>query len=219
VYSTEEERTRAQTQLDKLLAVWQARLRAQENERVAEIRRQRVEEPQRAREAGEADLRRDLDRLRHEQRSVLELIWQQHRARIRQDFGADTARLSIVLPAASLAAQTTVGTGVPTTTATKASNFIETNLPALSSVSAISGGALPRNGLGGVSIAVNVLRTGTHSAGRETIVRALRAQAWREARRQAQWAARRFGWRWQPTSVKAVSAPDRTREVLQWLSD
>jgi endo-1,4-beta-D-glucanase Y len=52
------------------------------------------------------------------------------------------------------------------------------------------------------------------------VIRALRSQAWHEAQKQAQLAARRFGWNWQPkTGNKASNNPttDRTREVLQWL--
>jgi hypothetical protein len=216
VFSTEEERARAQAQLDKILADWHARLRAQEKARAAELQRRLVEEPQRAREAGEADLRRDLAQLRREQRAVLQLVWRQHQARVHQDFGNEAARLGIVLPAASLPAPASDGASTPPSppATENAPNFIETNLPPLSSVAVFGAVGAPRN----ASVAASAMRIPVGSAERAAVIRALRAQAWREARKEAQWAARRFGWRWQPAARRA-SATDRTREVLQWLSD
>jgi hypothetical protein len=214
VFSTEKERASAQAQLDKILADWQSRLRAQEKARAAELQRHLVEEPQQARARGEADLRRDLDRLRREQRALIQWIWQQHEMRVRRDFGDEAARFSLVLPPVPPLALDT-GTASTPPHASDIPNFIETKLPPLSSLAKIaesdpnSEAMDPSNGL----------HLELRPTQRMTIAHRLRRQAWREARKEAQWAARHFRWRWQPVASKRTPAPDRTAAVLQWLAD
>ena len=228
IFSTEDERRRAREQLTEILAKWQARLRDQEKERLALLQERRVEAPLRVQEAGELELRRDLEKLQQEQRAAIRLAWQQHQERVRQDFGEENARLGIILPAASFSAQSlsnpsTPGGIVPNQSSSNSSfDFLETNVRPMASQSPFSSSGY--GGAGGVSIpatqiASGNLRANLASSERNSMIRALRAQAWREARKQAQSAARRFGWRWQPASSQSSSAPDRTREVVQWLSD
>lgn len=225
IYSTEAERDRAREQLNEILSRWQARLQQQEIERIAQLERRRVDLPREAREAGEAELREDLDRVRREQRGALRLVWQEHAQRVRQDFGNDDTRLGIVLPAATLSAQTLDATSTPDLhtapkfqTVSETSNFLETNFAPMSSQPAFLR-ALP----GVVTTTSGSDRVILRSGERSTLIRTLRSQAWSEARKQAQWAARRFGWRWQPAAagsgVETDGAPDRTREVLLWLAN
>lgn len=213
VFTTDEERQTARDQLNKLLADWRARLRRQEQERASTLQRLRVEEPRRAREAGEAALRRDLEALRVAQQHAREVLWQQHRLRLQQDFGEDEARLGIVLPAASLASPE------PGTAPKPAFDLIETNFTLPSSQAVFSrstlSGAIVRQPISATAPLQDA--TASSSGARRIVVRALRAQAWREAKKQAQLAARHFGWQWPASPSSSTKAPDQTQQVLQWL--
>lgn len=233
IFSTQAERDKANEQLQAILAAWSARLRQQSRERIEALQQVRDEAPRLLREQREEQLRRDLDTIGKVQTAARRLALQQHHERVLQDFGDENARLGIVLPAAFLPAQTLTGStppgGAPIKSASgnALADLIETNFSSFASQRelsrAASSGVLRQ--IANRVAAMDAQSVSVTSARRSTLIRALRSQAWRDAQKQAQLAARRFGWRRVATSgngevlknQSSVEVTDRTRETLQWL--
>jgi hypothetical protein len=224
VFTTDEQKQKARAQLDAILADWQKQLRAQAAARAAALQEARVEAPRHAREAGVARVRAELEAVRRAQQNARETVLRQQVARLHEDFGDQNARLGVVLPAASWPPRDFQIPDAPffNPLLRALSNqkivsletiFPETNSGLSSSQTPFFGKDTAR--LRSVSTAG--ADSGMTAGNRPALIRALKAQAWRDARKQAQMAARRFGWRWQAPTASNASVPNRTRETLQWL--
>jgi len=225
VFATEQEVEAARARLDQLLNEWRESLRGQEQQRLQELQRLRVEEPQSAKSEGLQRIARDLEAIENAQRVARIAISEEHRARVEQDFGDDTARLGIVLPASGVLpngefaaatetprAQSTPAAALSALGLEKPIVFIRTNSIHASSVPAIT--------------AIPFSQASSNPDSKAARIQALRTLARQEAVKQIQMATRRAGWQWRTTARAKESEkssgriiPNRTREILQMLSN
>jgi hypothetical protein len=182
VFSTPAERKKASARLEELMALWRAALAKQEKIRADELERLRVEEPEQLKRAGLIRLEEQLELIRRAQQANRAAIAAEHRARMEADFGNENARLAIALPPLPalgvLPAPVTApfaGEINPRNPLLEKIIFPRTRAPQSASVNNFSG--------------VDASRTQILAARSEQI-RALRALAWRDAKRQARMAQR-----------------------------
>jgi hypothetical protein len=182
VFSTPAERKKASARLEELMALWRAALAKQEKIRADELERLRVEEPEQLKRAGLIRLEEQLELIRRAQQANRAAIAAEHRARTEADFGNENARLAIALPPLPalgvLPAPVTApfaGEINPRNPLLEKIIFPRTRTPQSASVNNFSG--------------VDASRTQILAARSEQI-RALRALAWRDAKRQARMAQR-----------------------------
>lgn len=226
IFATEQEVEAARARLDQLLDEWRETLRGQQQQRLQELQRLRVEEPQSAKSEGLQRIAHDLEAIENAQRVARIAISEEHRARVEQDFGDDTARLGIVLPASGVLpnGEFASATEAPRAQSTPAGSamaalgleqpivFIRTNSVRASSVPAIT--------------AIPFSQANPNLDSKSARIQALRTLARQEAVKQIQMATRRAGWQWRTTARAKESEkssgriiPNRTREILQMLSN
>ncbi len=222
IFATDQELEAARARLSELLGQWRELLRDQQQQRLLELQRLRVEEPENARSEGLQRIASDLEAIRDAQQSAQSAIAAEHRARVEQDFGNDVARLGIMLPGGTLAPEAGSPAGIREAQAVRASNplaalglkdklvFVRTNSIRASSIAGIAG-------LPSVQAAANL-------NARDARIQALRTLAWREAVGQIRMASRRAGWQWRTLAQSkaseertGVAIPDRTGEIVQML--
>ena len=226
IFLTEPERAAARARLDALMGQWRAALTNQRQERLEELQRLRVEEPRKARAAGLQRITEELAAIEELQQEISVATWNEHRARVEQDFGDENARLGIVLPTegvlplpAEKVPATSDSAGPREISALLGSAFQEfeagsnlvfarTNSSAVSSVRAESG------------MADGQVRAEPGS--KAFRIQELRNLAMRETIKQIQMISRRAGWQWRSTAQlqkrgAAGKFPDRTRETWQML--
>jgi len=229
IFLTEEARKAVQARLDYLFEQWRSELRLQAQLRAKELQRLRIKEPQQARAAGLQRIEAELSAIESQQREIRIATLNEHRARVKQDFGDEQARLGIVLPPSGVLpgeenAPDWTSPNFPTReisalpgassgnglTSDSQLVFTRTNSSAASSVRAESGAPL--------------LPPRVADSSKAAQVRALRTLAWRESIKQIQMVSRRSGWQWRSRAQSQLSKqksgavfPDRTRETLQAL--
>ena len=216
VQRTPQARERAVQRLHELEAQWTATVGKQAAARLEELRQAREEHPLEVQREGETRIQATIADMAQRDAAVREDVLQSQRARVEQDLTADEARLGIVLPAAALPPQAVPGLASPatvnqnSTTVLHISNKVKTSTAAASS----TGNNEARIGVQASNAGTSVAAT----AGRAAQIRALRAQAWHDARRWARLTAQRQGWTWvETTHSGGVPAPDRTNAVLRIL--
>jgi hypothetical protein len=182
VFSTPAEHEKASERLQELMKLWRVALAKQEKIRADELERLRVEEPERWRQVGLRNLETKLKVIRRAQQANRDAIAAEHRAQLEADFGNENARLAITLPPLLAAGVLPPAGAAPISRAAKQSDpflekivFPRTNTPQRASVIAFSG------------VAASQAQT---ADARATQIRALRALAWRDAKRQAKMAQR-----------------------------
>jgi len=226
LYTTEAAREVARKRLAVLQAQWDAQLRQQENERLAELRRLMVEIPARVRREGEVQINTYKEAARQRDAAFRQSVEEAQQGRVAQDFAPATARLGIVLPAFSVPSQTIDATEAASSTTPQ--NLL--------------GGIAPRTGLAPwglqrlpavglrealdsrparvVGPSANSRITGmapTTGGGRvqerrAVLIRALRAMALRDAARWSRLVARRRGWSWPEGGVAGASGGREGRQ-------
>jgi hypothetical protein len=182
VFSTPGEREKASARLQELMKLWRAALAKQEKIRADELERLRVEEPARLRQIGLTQLEEQLETIRRAQQANRDAIAAEHRARLEADFGDENARLAITLPPLGAPGVLPPPGATSFSSATSQSNpaferiiFPRTYAPQRASVSAFSGVAASQTQI---------------ATARAAQIRALRALAWHDAKRQAKMAQR-----------------------------
>lgn len=179
VFTTEEEREAARNRLRELLMQWRAALREQESARHRELQRLRNEEPERIRSEGQIRIQQELDFIQRTQQELRAAIAAEHRARLEEDFGNERARLALTFPQTPTdefdGTSAAPRTGLRTAATLEKIIFNRTSPPLPASNATLSG-------IGAVQSSLQATRTAQ--------IRALRQQAWSDATRQAQMAAR-----------------------------
>ena len=230
IFATDQEVKAARARLNVLLTQWRKTLRAQEQQRLAELQRLRVQEPASARRAGVERIARELTAIQDAQQNAQIAIAQEHRARLEEDFGDEQARLGITLPASGIFRDGEIGTGEigdeenadSVTRSTPAARallalgvkqplvFVRTNAIRTASVPGVM--AMPPS------------QVAAGSSSQAARIRSLRSIAWQDATKQIQMASRRVGWQWRSSAQAKTSRqrsgtiiPDKTAEILQIL--
>jgi hypothetical protein len=231
---SEAERGQAQSRLNALESQWREELRAQENTQLAQLEQSRRELPLQRRREGTGPINQELAQLRNAGQSERQAVRERLLALLGLDFGQDDAALGIVLPAIvspldSVPAALNTSTRIARSGLVPGGMLIET--PGLRGASGGQLGTgsnlLANSPASGVLLEPNQLRERT-SAGRAAQIRALRAQAIREAWLWTRIVARRQGWQLQEkrlarTQPRAVVQPaprtlDGTGTVLRILN-
>ena len=237
IFATEKEIEAARARLSLLLGQWRETLRGQQQQRLDELERIRVQQPAAAKSAGLERIERDLSEIQQAQQIAQNAIWEEHRARVETDFGDEQARLGIVLPATGVLPNAAGASG---NTATSGASILETStsLPArstpargaLSSLGIAEPLAFARtNPIRAASVAGTSAMAGatfrSDSGSKAARIQSLRELAWQESIKQIQMASRRAGWQWRTLSQAQASArnsgmviPNRTPQILQMLS-
>lgn len=197
------EETKAEVRL--LQAEWQAALARQANARRLELERLGEQRPREQQAAGQQKIDAILTHARQQGEAVLSDAAREHEDRLARDFAASGARLDIRLPAAFLPSQ-----NWPFGSRRGSFTGSGHNTSASDRTFALHTASLRERPFFGQT---------PESAGTSRLreqVRVLRSQAWRDAQRWAQIAARQGGWRL--VSSLQNGAPDRTREALRLLN-
>lgn len=233
IFATEQEVQAARARLSTLLQQWRDTLRGQQQQRLQELERIRVQQPAAAKSVGLEKIERDLSEIQHAQQIAQNAIWEEHRARVETDFGDAQARLGIVLPATGVLPNP-AGTSLLETFTYSDSTF----RPAQSTPAR---GALTSLGISPslvfartkpirtASIAGSSAMAGatfnSNSSSKAARIQSLRQLAWQESIQQIQMASRRAGWQWRTLTQAQNSArnpgiviPNRTPQILQMIS-
>ncbi len=236
IFATDQEVEAARARLSTLLNRWREILRGQQQQRLQELERIRVQQPAAAKSVGLEKIERDLSAIRDAQQVAQQAIAQEHRARVETDFGDEQARLAIVLPA----------TGVLPNTVTSNVNWpnadiLETSVPkpaqstplrgALTSLGVREQLVFTRtNSIRAASIgnaaAMPGAQISANAGSNAARIQNLRQLAWQESIKQIQMASRRAGWQWRTLAQARSSAqnsgiviPNRTQEILQMIAN
>lgn len=218
LYATPGEKEQARQRLSALEAQWEAKLRSQEEQRLAELARLRQERPQRLRQAGETNINKTLSAAAQRDTAAREAILRAHNTLLAADFTPDTRRLGLVLPAATLPSQRLAGLMLSPTSRQPAPppKSFETF-----HVKLTSRDTNERQAIGHwPSAARSGAQPGNRRISQAATIQALRAQAWQDARRWADIAARRGGWTWHEAAGQQRHQvwPDRTQAALRLLN-
>lgn len=220
VYTTPQARAQALQRLHELEAQWEATLRSQEAQRLQELQEARVQRPLQIREQGEAHIKATLDAAAQRDAAARQSVLSAQQARIVQDLKPDQPGLAITLPAASLPGQQLPGQGAAGAQASGQQHPAAARHP----------GVLPVSGPQNIHKTSPPAATSAaykslpdQSGRRAEEIRALRAQAWSDARRWTRIAASRAGWHWNEGAGNRGGAvsnvlPDRTQDVLRILN-
>ena len=239
IFATEKEIEAARARLSLLLGQWRETLRGQQQQRLDELERIRVQQPAAAKSAGMEKIERDLSAIQQAQQIAQNAIGEDHRARVETDFGDEQARLGIVLPATGVLPNAAGASG---NAATSGASILETSssnslparsTPARSALSSL-GIAEPlvfagTNPIRAASVAGTPAMAGAtfnpNSGSKAARIQRLRQLAWQESIKQIQMASRRAGWQWRTLEEAQASArnsgkviPNRTPQILQMIS-
>ncbi|MBV9868013.1 MAG: hypothetical protein JO316_21870 [Abitibacteriaceae bacterium] len=216
LYTTAKEQEQARQKLRDLEAQWEVKLRDQESQRLAELTRLREERPKQLRKEGEARINATIAEAAQRNITIRENVVREHGALLAEDFDKDNAQLGIVLPAASLPPQQLPSDVNPAAALTlveapqRQSNLSKT-LPGKPT-------SVQYHSLQAMTNPQKPQATGGQGQ-RAVQIKALRALAWKDARRWAHIAVRRAGWDWNEATQNVRGAvPDRTQEVLRILN-